>query len=131
MRVWSPKDGSCVIELADPKGVGTYHQAPINCLDVRGSLIMTGSEDCTSMLVSLSLPAQADVLPTAKVVVMHKCHEESVESVAICPTMPFVASGRCVQVFVRAGHRRWWTRFLRAREGRACVLAHPARTRGT
>mmetsp|Transcript_16273 Transcript_16273/g.25273 ORF Transcript_16273/g.25273 Transcript_16273/m.25273 type:complete len:451 (-) Transcript_16273:108-1460(-) len=92
-RVWNPKDGSCVISLLDAKGAGTFHQAGVNCLDTKGGLILTGSEDCAAILTALTVPEQADILPTAKVLMIYKHHEQSVESVGIAPNMQYLATG--------------------------------------
>jgi len=91
-RVWSPKNGSCLINLADAKGAGTFHQAGINCLDTFGELLVTGSQDCTAIVTMISIPSSADVLPTAKVLFIHKHHQDSVEGVAISPTLGYVAT---------------------------------------
>lgn len=92
-RVWSPKTGACVIALQDSKGAGTFHQAGLNCLDTCGDMLLTGSQDCTAILTMLTVPTTSDTLPTAKVLFIHQHHQDSVESVAIHPSMAYIATG--------------------------------------
>jgi WD40 repeat protein len=94
-RLWNPKDSQCLVTMHDPKGAGTFHLASITCLDTRDDLLLTGSEDATTMLTHMVFGGP-DTLPTAKVVSILKHHEDAVESVAFFGPEPFFATGGCV-----------------------------------
>jgi WD40 repeat protein len=64
-RVWNPKDSTCLVSMSDPKGIGTFHSGPITCLDTKGDLLLTGSEDATAILTTLTMSAGG--APTGKV----------------------------------------------------------------
>ena len=64
-RVWNPKDSSCLVSMSDPKGIGTFHAGPITSLDTKGDLLLTGSEDATAILTTLTMSAGG--APTGKV----------------------------------------------------------------
>jgi len=86
------------------KGIGTFHAGPITCLDTKGDLLLTGSEDATAILTTLTISAGG--APTGKVVATYKQHTLGVESVAISPSMQYMASGGIDgQIFVYNAHQ--------------------------
>jgi len=103
-RVWNPKDSSCMVSLSDPKGIGSFHSGPITCLDTKGDLILTGSEDGSAILTTLAMSAGG--APTGKVVATYKHHTLGVESVAISPSMQYMATaGIDAQMYVYNAHQ--------------------------
>ena len=94
-RIWNPKDGSCLVNLSDPKNAGHFHQGGVTCLDTKGDLLLTGSEDSTAILTTIHFGA--DGTPTAKVVTTYRQHTDGVESVAIAPRTHYIATARSVQ----------------------------------
>ena len=103
-RVWNPKDSSCLFSMSDPKGIGTFHAGPITSIDSKGDFILTGSEDATAILTAIATSAGG--APTGKVVATYRNHTLGVESVAISPSMQYMATGGIDgHVFVYDAHQ--------------------------
>ncbi|ORX80566.1 WD40 repeat-like protein [Basidiobolus meristosporus CBS 931.73] len=82
--VWDPKTATAIVKVTGDDA--RFHQDPISCLAINkdDTLIITGSADSTARLINLQ---SGNILGSLE------NHEEAVEAVGFCDTLPIVATG--------------------------------------
>lgn len=103
IKIWVPTQGTAQHTINGD----LFHQAPIICFDCTDSVIISGAEDGSLRLSNIA---------TGKILNKYENHENSVESIQICKTLPIFTSASL------DGLIKFWD--LNNGQLRSTVLAH-------